>query len=168
MINRPLATGTLVALVALLSILGGAQANASTDTGRHEEVSAERITACVTNGVALTCFDTEADLDSYLAKKPTTGDSGSASAACSTPLRLYTGTNHTGSVLAVSSRGVWVNLAAGFSNQISSYRVGACSSRFADGTNGTNGFYPGSTGAWVNATQILATWDNRVSSIYLY
>ncbi len=168
MMNRPALVASLGILVALLSTLGGAQASASTDTEPHVERTAERMTACATDGVALTCFDTEAALDTHLAKQPTPDHLGIASATCSTPLRLYTGTNYTGSVLAVTSRGVWVNLTAGFNNQISSYRVGACSSLLADGTNGTSGFYPGNTSAWATASQMLLGWNNRISSAYLY
>ncbi|MDZ4232469.1 MAG: hypothetical protein U1C73_01615, partial [Dietzia sp.] len=168
MTKRWLAALTLGPVIALLSTLGGAHASASTDSESHEEVRAERMTACATDGVSLTCFDTEADLDMYLAKQWKPERFGSASATCSTPLRLYAGTNQSGSVLAVTARGVWVNLSTSFNNQTSSYRVGACSSLFAAGTNGTGGFYPGNTSAWATASQMLLGWNNRVSSVYLY
>lgn len=81
---------------------------------------------------------------------------------------LYDGTNYGGSVLDVSTRGSWMNLSTwGFSDRTSSFKIGACSTYFADYTGGGGSWYPGSTGAWAQAAYMLSGWSNRISSVYI-
>ena len=131
--------------------------------------------ACATDGVETTCYDTEAEMTAALGlptaapeAAPPTGTSGMLRIACDSYLRLYTGTNYTGSILALTTRGVVLNLSSdGFNNVTSSYRVGGCSSTFWDLSSGGAPVYGGSTSAWTNSPAMNAGWDNRVSSVYI-
>jgi hypothetical protein len=89
-------------------------------------------------------------------------------ASCSTPLRLFANTGYGGQELDIYTRGVWQNLSTwGFDNKLSSYKVGACDSYFAENANGGGSWYPGDTSAGAQSSSMLSGWDNRVSSIYL-
>lgn len=127
--------------------------------------------ACNTDGRSTRCFRTEAEMDQSLAEEhsktsPSPADS-TLLAACSTGLRLYDGSSFTGTVLTVSTSGVWVNLSTyGFDNRTTSYRVGACDSYFAESTGGGGAWYPGNTAAWAQASSMAAGWNDRVSSVY--
>lgn len=120
------------------------------------------------------CFRTEAALLEHITAR---GESLDATAteletlasSCSSSLRLYDGTGYTGSVLYVYQRTVWINLADyGFSNRTSSYKIGACSSYFADYANGGGSWYPTSdTEAWDMASTMISGWNDRVSSVYI-
>jgi hypothetical protein len=89
-------------------------------------------------------------------------------ASCSTPLRLFANTGYGGQELDIYTRGVWQNLSTwGFDNKLSSYKVGACGSHFAENANGGGSWYPGNTGAGAQSSSMLSGWDNRVSSVYL-
>ena len=95
------------------------------------------------------------------AKNPAT-----ATASCSSTLRLYHGTSFTGAVLGLSTRGSLIQLASsGFDNVTSSYRVGACSASLYDGLQ--SGLYPGATGAGSQASVMLSGWDNTISSVVI-
>jgi hypothetical protein len=89
-------------------------------------------------------------------------------AACSSSLRLYRSTSYGGAVLQLTTRNTYINLSGyGFDNDTSSYKVGACSAGFYDGSGGGAPTYPGSTGANASATSMVSGWDNRVSSVYI-
>ncbi len=124
-------------------------------------------TACTSDGMTTTCFRSEAEMDRAI------GDIASSFvvvplASCASSLRLYRSTSYGGAVLQLTTRGVYINLAAyGFDDDTSSYKVGACSSYFYDGANGGSPLYPGATGANSSATSMLSGWDNRVSSVYI-
>lgn len=123
--------------------------------------------ACASDGHATRCYRSEAAMD---AAEPAAGDLriGGTLATCSSSLRLYSSTGWNGSVLALTSRDVVINLSGyGFSNVTSSYKVGACSSIFYDGVGGGGSVYPGNTSAGASATSMLSGWDNRVSSVYI-
>ncbi|MGH8925992.1 MAG: hypothetical protein ACRDWA_15355 [Acidimicrobiia bacterium] len=115
------------------------------------------------------CFQSEKEVDGRI-EELTREESGNLSmlAQCSTGLRLYDGTGYTGSVLIVLDRSLWINLSSyGFDNRTSSYKVGACSSYFAENSNGGGSWYPTSaTEAWDQASSMQSGWDNRVSSVY--
>lgn len=134
--------------------------------------------ACNTDGVTTTCWDTEAEMLLALAAQglsstPSVEPPPGTSAArrqytCSSYLRLYTGTNYGGSVLAIATRFTFLNLSSyGFNNVTSSYRVGACDSAFYDLSAGGAPIYGGNTDAGVWSPSMLSGWDNRVSSVYM-
>ncbi len=129
--------------------------------------------ACQTDGIETTCYDTEALMLSALgapangAAAPA-GSSGLKRASCGSYLRLYTGTNYTGSVLALTTQYTVLNLSSyGFNNVTSSYRVGGCSSTFYDLSFAGAPVYGGATGAWAESATMLSGWDNRVSSVWI-
>lgn len=157
-----------------------------------------RATACHSDGITTECFATRVEMERSIAATtgadpvlgdpvgdPVLGDqvedSGpdgvvagfaggpSSRYVCSSTLRLYTGLSYSGSVLALSSQGQVLNLALwGFSNVTSSYKVGACSSIFYDGTAGNGSVYPGSTGAYAQYTSMWSGWNDRISSVFIY
>jgi hypothetical protein len=131
--------------------------------------------ACQTDGIETVCYDSETEMIAALdaaaaasvATAPT-GASGLLRASCSSYLRLYTGTNYSGSVLALTTQYTYLNLSSyGFNNVTSSFRVGACPSYFFDLTNGGAPQYTGPTSAGTQSPTMLAGWDNRVSSVYI-
>jgi len=120
------------------------------------------------------CFRTEAELEARLAAlvsptQETSDKSLTTTTTCSSALRLYDGTGYGGDVLYLWSRGWWINLwDVGFANRTSSYKIGACSSYFADYSGGRGDWYPTSlTSAYLWSSSMLSGWDNRVSSVYL-
>lgn len=125
--------------------------------------------ACAVTTDGTHCYRTEAAMDKVL--QPVTNLVSSTLAAlspCSTGLRLYKNTAYGGTVLTITARGLWQNLAAkGFDNVTSSYKVGSCSSILADGTSGGGSRYPGATGTGAQASAMASGWDNRISSVYL-
>jgi hypothetical protein len=108
-----------------------------------------------------------------LAKEGTTQDqlSGESilAASCSTPLRLFEDTYYNGRELRFYDRGYWQNLDPyGFNDELSSYRVGACSSNLAEHSGGTGYWYPGNTSAGASEPVMAGGttgWNDRVSSI---
>lgn len=97
--------------------------------------------ACYVDESSAWCFRSESELDEWL-------DGNGAEvmvAACSGTLRLYDKTNYGSPMLALGTSASWINLSNySFNNKTSSYRVGACSSVFADGANGGAPHYPSS------------------------
>ena len=134
--------------------------------------------ACNTDGVTTTCWDSETEMllalaaQGFTATPPTEPATGASTYRrqfqCSSYLRLYTGTNYGGSVLAIATRYSFLNLSSyGFNNVTSSYRVGACPSVLYDLNSGGAPVYGGNTGAGVWSPTMLSGWDNRISSIYI-
>lgn len=170
-------TSTLVAVAGVIA--PSAPAGAHTDvvgTDRHAMIADYYGTkidlsagwgtaqACAISPTETVCFDTERELDDHLAD---TG--GTERASCSSPVRLYAGTNFGLPVLTINDRLAWRNLASsGFDNRTRSYKVGACAAAFAKNSNGGGGFYPGSTGAGAESATMLSGWDRQISSVYLY
>jgi|AMFO01.1.fsa_nt_gi hypothetical protein len=125
------------------------------------------------------CFDTEAEmyrriaeLESELAPASvgiSSGTTATSGSSCASYLRLYDGTWYTGAVLYLRGRWQWFNLVDyGFDQRTSSYRIGACSARFADWANGGGSRYPTwLTEAYDQASTMLNGWDNDVSSVYI-
>jgi hypothetical protein len=92
-----------------------------------------------------------------------------AEASCSRSLQLFSSTYLTGNVVYVATRGLWVNLNAhGFDNVTSSFRVGACATQLASGSNGGGSVYKNRTFAASHTENTLGSWDNLASSVYLY
>jgi len=88
---------------------------------------------------------------------------------CSTPLRLYDGTNLTGASVAISERFVWVNLSTlGFDNRTSSFKVGACAIDMASAANGGGALYETCLTAGCEEDTMDLGWNNVISSVYLH
>ncbi|HYN31970.1 MAG TPA: hypothetical protein VES40_05045 [Ilumatobacteraceae bacterium] len=123
--------------------------------------------ACTSNGTVTTCYRSEAAMDRATAVSARSTEI-TPLAACSSSLRLYRSTSYGGSVLQLTTRYTYINLSGyGFENDTSSYKVGACSAGFYDGSGGGAPAYPGNTGANASATSMVSGWDNRVSSVYI-
>jgi hypothetical protein len=123
--------------------------------------------ACTSDGAVTTCYRSEAAMD-RAASAAARSIEITTFAACSSSLRLYRSTSYGGAVLQLTTRGSYINLSGyGFDNDTSSYKVGACSAGFYDGSTGGAPSYPGSTGANASATSMVSGWDNRVSSVYI-
>lgn len=122
------------------------------------------------------CFDSEAAMDQWLTSHDQGLDSVAATVPtpltlpCASSLRLYDGTGYTGASLNLTTRAEWLNLSSyGFDQRTSSYKVGACSSKFADYANGGGSIYPTSlTQAYDQSTTMQSGWNNDVSSVYIY
>lgn len=130
-----------------------------------------RAQACVIDGTTAECFDSEAELDTYLAGNQAGADNLDAAvlATCATSTRLYAGTSFGTPVLAISQRQSWYNLApAGFDNRTRSYKIGSCAAALAKDASGGGGFYPGNTSAGAQSATMSSGWDRAVSSVYLY
>ncbi|MBI4885044.1 MAG: hypothetical protein HY826_13420 [Actinobacteria bacterium] len=136
----------------------------------------ETATACTVDASGAFCFTTEAELDEYLAASSpsvatavTTAAPVVAAFSCGTTLRLYDGTSYTGSLLQLTSEGIYLNLGDfGFNNRTSSYKVGGCSSLFYSGASGGGSLYPTSyTEAGDQFPSMLTGWNNTISSVYI-
>jgi hypothetical protein len=119
--------------------------------------------ACYSDNVSTRCYRTKAEMDAV------EGRNGSVNplVSCSSPLTLYSDTEHGGNTVSLSTRGTYLALSTyGFDNVTSSYQIGACSAHFYDtSTGGTT--YPGTTTAGSSALSMVSGWDNRVSSVYI-
>ncbi len=127
-------------------------------------------TACVvSDDGSAECFDSEGEMEERIEEMDAARGLTASNAVCSTPVRLYDGTNYTGAVLALRGRATWVNLSGhGFSNRTSSFRMGTCSGYFADLNNGGGSWYSeSSTTAGRSVLSMASGWDNRISSVYL-
>lgn len=144
-------------------------------------------TACWADRSAVRCYRTEREMDAAEVTQAVTalqsaGLRGTTAVhvpshsipsphrrvSCSTTLRLYSSTSYTGSVLAIATRGVVLNLSGyGFDNSTSSYKVGACASTFWENAGGAGSTYPGSTAAGAVSPSMWIGWDNRISSIFI-
>lgn len=131
--------------------------------------------ACYVQSSGTTCFDTERQMDEFIAAtQPTepTGWSGLRSSAlrttCSSTLRLYDGISYGLPVLGIGIRFVTTNLSAfGFDNLTTSYRVGACAALLYQGVSGSGAVYPGNTSANASSPNMVTGWNNTISSVYL-
>ena len=88
---------------------------------------------------------------------------------CSSGLDLYENINYGGRELILSSQSNWINLSAyGFSDIVSSYKVGTCSISMTDAANGSGNVYSGPTSPGSLVPWIGTAWNDRVQSVYIY
>ena len=89
-----------------------------------------------------------------------------ASTQCSSYLKMYDGTWYSGSVLYLRSKYQWHNLVNyGFNQRTTSFKVGACSTYFADYSNGGGAWYPTwATQAYDQSPTMISGWNNDVST----
>ena len=90
-------------------------------------------------------------------------------ASCPSSVKLYSWSWYGTPVLYLTTRGSWTTLSwFGFDNITSSYKVGHCSAVFRSGSYGGGSTYPGPTWAWARRTTMGWSWDNVLSSTYMY
>lgn len=127
-------------------------------------ISWEGAQACWISQTGNRCFDTEVEMDAAIAASGIGRGDASILSTCSSTLRLYDGTSFTGTVLALSLEGSWIQLSANnFSAKTSSYIIGACNSSFKDASS----VYPGTTTAGASASTMASGWDNRVTQVFI-
>jgi hypothetical protein len=91
-----------------------------------------------------------------------------SSFSCSSSLSLYDYGGYGGRQVSFWDRGYWQNLGDyGFDNSASSYIVGGCYSHLAEYRDGAGWWYPGDTSPYHGEPYMSASWNNRVSSIYI-
>lgn len=164
------ARGWLVWVVVVVLAPGFASATASaTDSSIAMPLGREEACLVWESEGLFECFGSEKEVDGRIEQLERQA-SGKVSllAQCTTGLRLYDGFGYSGSVLVILDRSLWINLSLyGFDNRTSSYKVGACTSYFAENANGGGSWYPTSaTEAWDQASSMQSGWNNRVSSVY--
>lgn len=130
--------------------------------------------ACLVADGEVECFSDRSGLlarEQQLTTQTSAADSAFASTAtttCSSPLRLYADANYGGRELDFYDRGYWQNLSTwSFSNQVSSFKVGACAVNLADGASGSGSWYPSGTGAGHWEPTMATGWNDRISSIFI-
>jgi hypothetical protein len=128
--------------------------------------------ACYVDDTATTCFDTEQEMDAFVAApEPSAASALKGSARltnCSSNLWLYDGISYGGSVLGIGVRFTVLNLSNyGFDNMTTSYKVGACSSNMWNGASGSGSVYPGNTSAGAQSPNMVTGWNNTISSVYV-
>lgn len=168
--HRLRASLALLVIALIVATLAVSTADTAKANNQQTSLDSSKRTACVVwnSGVPMECFSSETELLAQVSKRASGPVTMASSSSCSSALRLYDGTGYSGSVLYVYQRHTWINLSGyGWSNRASSFKVGACDSRLADGSNGGGGWYPTYLSeAWDKSSNMLA-WGNRVSSVYL-
>ncbi len=166
-------------LITLAAVSVGGSANAATSESTLGTTTAETATfegttfdmtrgwgaatACNVTDTGTTCYRTEAEMNKAIADAP---GAGSRVAGCSSSLRLYDGTGHTGQVISITTLSTLISLSGyGFDNKTSSYKVGACSARLYNGIGSSQ--YGGNTSAGASATSMASGWNNVISSVSL-
>jgi hypothetical protein len=124
-------------------------------------------TVCDVTTAGTYCFSSQSAFEAWLSN--TAGESlVQPLTSCSSALRLYQNISYGGNELILSSTFLWINLADySFANEVSSYKVGACSIIMTDGTNGSGNVYPGATSAGSDVSWIGTAWNDRVQSVYI-
>ncbi|MFI5035003.1 MAG: hypothetical protein ACHQFZ_02220 [Acidimicrobiales bacterium] len=116
------------------------------------------------------CFASQGDYQTWAANNPSNAEAGSSSPMtnCSSKLDLFANVSYGGSELMLNSQGNWINLSSyGFSNIVSSFKVGACSITMTDAANGLGNVYPGPTSPGSLVPWIGSAWNDRVQSVFI-
>jgi hypothetical protein len=125
--------------------------------------------ACSVDTAAVTCYRSEQAMNQALmtaAGAQSQIAPATATAVCSTALRLYNGTSFVAPVLNITTRGALVSLSPlGFDNLTSSYKVGGCAATLYSGIQ--TGAYGGNSAANAQAVSMLSGWDNTISSVFI-
>jgi hypothetical protein len=173
--------GQFVALIvagALLGTIGGVSiASASTGSDVMATYNGGTIdlsqgwgtaTVCAVSNYGTNCFANKSDYESWISIN--TGLGGVQPLInCSSGLQLYQNVSYGGNELVLFQKAAWINLSSySFSDEVSSYKVGACSISMTDGQNGSGNVYPGATSAGSDVSWIGTAWNDRVQSVYIY
>jgi hypothetical protein len=114
------------------------------------------------------CFTDQSEYQQWVKTSGLVSDVTSL-ALCTPELDLYANIDYGGAELIVTGAGNWVNLSAhGFSDVVSSFKVGACAIGMADGVGGSGNQYPGPTSPGSNVSWIGTAWNDRIQSVYIY
>jgi hypothetical protein len=166
--------------VALIAVVGGAQWSSAADTGTSATYEGGTINlaqgwgtaaVCAVTAAGTNCFSSQASYQAWLSPKLQAGDAvvPDSSGNCSSGLDLYQNIDYGGAELVIFVQSIWINLSAySFSDELSSYKVGACSVSMTDAANGGGDVYPGATSPGSDVSWIGATWNDRMQSVYVY
>lgn len=117
------------------------------------------------------CFANQSEFQIWTSSHPLASGAGSLSPMtnCSSNLDLYANISYGGSELMLNSQGNWINLSSyGFSDIVSSFKVGTCSISMNDAANGSGNFYPGPTSPGSLVSWIGTAWNDRIQSVFIY
>jgi len=125
---------------------------------------------CAVTIEGTTCFSDQSSYQAWVSsQKQVSGDSVTPLTSCSSGLELFQNINYGGDELVLYTTATWINLSTyGFSDDVSSYKVGACSISMTDEANGAGDVYPGATSAGSDVSWIGSAWNDRVQSVYVY
>jgi hypothetical protein len=165
---------TMVPLVLFGIVTCGPVASASAESGVMASYNGGTIDlstgwgtakVCVVGASGTSCFSSQSAYQSSLS----TDVSLLPLDACSSGLQLYQDIDYGGDELILSTTTTWINLSMySFSDEVSSYQVGACAIGMTDGTGGSGSVYPGATSAGSDVSWIGTAWNDRVQSVYIF
>jgi hypothetical protein len=166
------AIGVTIGLVCTMSTVSGAADQSSIAFFEGGTINLSQgwglAQICDVTSAGTYCFTGQSEYQSWL-------DSGSTPGGvipltnCSSGLKLYANIDYGGSELILSSESNWINLSTyGFSDVVSSFKVGACSISMTDAQNGSGNVYPGPTSPGSDVSWIGTAWNDRVQSVYIY
>jgi hypothetical protein len=130
---------------------------------------------CAVTAAGTSCFSSQSDYQTWLSSRvqaasPALDAAGpDVSINCATGFDLYQNIDYGGGELVIFDQAAWINLSTyGFSDELSSYKVGACSVAMTDAPNGGGDVYPGATSPGSDVSWIGAAWNDRVQSVYVF
>jgi hypothetical protein len=180
-VGRWIKVSTLAASVVILGILGGAQlASGAGSTGTIATYNGGTLNlsqgwgtaaVCAVTAVGTNCFSSQSAYQAWLSSQLLTEDAltPDVSINCSTGFDLYQNIDYGGGELVIFDQATWINLSTyGFADQVSSYKVGACSVSMTAAANGGGDVYPGATSPGSDVSWIGTAWNDRVQSVYVY
>jgi hypothetical protein len=166
--------------VVLMGALGGVQlASAASTSGVTASYNGGTIdlsqgwgtaTVCAVTETGTDCFTNQSDYKVWLSdQSDLSGVVPETSLNCSTGLELFQSISYGGTELVLYVTSIVLNLSDySFSNELSSYKVGACAITMTDAPNGGGNVYPGATSAGSDVSWIGTAWNDRVESVYIY
>jgi hypothetical protein len=181
MIGRATRVVTLTGIVTLIGTLGyvqfasGAPIVRTIASYKGETIDLSQgwgtASVCAVTAAGTNCFASQGGYQSWLSSQ--SGLAGDALVSsltnCSSGLDLFQNINYGGNELVILDQSIWINLSAySFSDEVSSYQVGACSISMTDAPNGGGNVYPGATSAGSDVPWIGTAWNDRIQSVYVY
>lgn len=128
-------------------------------------------TVCVIAPSGTDCFANQQDYQAWADAKSKTSASllTATTSSCSSGFQLYENIDYGGRELIIYDESIWINLSDySFNDTVSSYEVGACAVSMTDGPYGSGNVYPGATSPYSDVSWIGSTWNDRVSSVYVW
>jgi hypothetical protein len=166
--------------VVLTGALGGVQvASAASTSGVTASYNGATINlsqgwgsaaVCAVTESGTQCFATQSAYQLWLStQSDLAAEVPAGSSNCSTGLELFANLSYGGTELVLYVKAIWLNLSSySFSDELSSYKVGACAISMTDAPSGAGNVYPGATSAGSDVSWIGTAWNDRVQSVYIY
>lgn len=128
-------------------------------------------TICVVAASGTNCFANLHEYQAWFASTSTASAalSSATTSSCSSGFQLFENIDYGGRELIIYDESIWINLSDySFNDTVSSYEVGACAVSMTDGAYGSGNVYPGATSPYSDVSWIGSTWNDRVSSVYVW